>query len=391
MPLFNFKLNNCGFKKKDLEQTAKKSLFKRNPGDFISALDAPVFSDENIGAILVIGIGGSNLGARAVYSALRSAAKRIIFADTVDPFEIREIIKEINNLYQAGRKAVFVLISKSGETTESIVNYGVLVNEFKKLDSGWRTRTVVITDKDSKLDFYAQKQGFKILIVPKAVGGRYSVFTAVGFFPLALAGINIEKLLAGAKSAAKNRALLSAAAIYLNYKKNKNIHNVFIFSERLKAFGEWYRQLIAESLGKGGKGITPIISMGPADLHSMAQLYFDGPQDKLTTFISIKNQSADFKVSKADNLEELVSGIGGKSLKEIMESILEGVKLAYRKKRMPFLEIEFENLSEESLGALMAEKMMETIYLAKLLKVDAFDQPAVELYKKEVRKILSRR
>lgn len=399
MPFFNFKFNNCGFKKKDLEQAAKKSLFLGDSENFILALDDKISLEkikelakrqdgEIIGAILVIGIGGSSLGAQAIYSALRPA-KIIIFADTIDPFEINKTIKEINVLYQTGKKAVFVLISESGETTETIANYGVLINEFKRIDSGWRTRTIVITTQDSKLDFYAKKQGFEKLIIPKAISGRYSVFTAVGLFPLALAGVKIEKLLDGAKSAIESRALSGATAIYLNYRKNKNIHNIFLFSERLKRFGAWYRQLIAESLGKDGKGITPIVSMGPVDLHSMAQLYFDGPRDKLTTFISIKNQGVDFKVSEADNLEELVFGISGKSLGKIMESILDGVKRAYKKMKMPFLEIELENISEESLGALMMTKMMEAVYLAKLLKVNAFNQPAVEFYKKEARDLLS--
>ncbi len=404
MRFFDFKLDNCGFRKEDLEQQVRKMISradnsKKYSEDFVLALDDKISlekikrlaekkDDGSIGAVLAIGIGGSSLGARAIYSALRPA-KKIIFVDTIDPFETAKIIKEINILYQNGRKAIFVLISKSGETTEVVANYGVLINELKKFDRDWRARVIVITDKNSKLDIYAKKQGFETLFIPKIIGGRYSVFTAAGLFPLVLAGVKIEKLLDGAKAAEKKRALFGAAAIYFNYKKKNDIHNIFIFSERLRIFGEWYRQLIAESLGKGGKGITPIVSMGPVDLHSMVQLYFDGPRDKLTTFVSIKNEKIDFKVSKVDDLDELVPGIGGKSQRLIMKSILDGVKLAYKKKKMPFLEIEFENLSEESLGELMMTKMTETVYLAKLLKVDAFSQPAVEFYKKEARKILS--
>jgi glucose-6-phosphate isomerase len=181
----------------------------------------------------------------------------------------------------------------------------------------------------------------------------------------------------------------SAAILYCHYKKKKNINNNFFFHPELETLGKWYRQLIGESIGKKKTiGITPIISIGTTDLHSVGQLYLGGPIDKVTTFISANSIDEDLTIPNEPYLGELVEGMYGKTLKNIKRTILGGVKLAYKKRRMPFTEIILPDLKEKSFGAYMQFRMMEIMYLAKLLGVNAFNQPNVESYKEETRKII---
>lgn len=327
-------------------------------------------------SIILAGIGGSNLGALAIYKALRPK-KQIYFAETLDSIRLDRILENLQH------PAVLIIVSKSGTTTETIANAGVLLNKLKKQD-----KVVAITDEGSKLWDWAEKYEFFKLSVPKEVVGRFSVFTAVGLFPLLLVGIKAEKLLEGAKEADNELALTSAKAIYESWKAGKIIHDMFLFEPDLEWLGKWYRQLVGESLGKEGKGITPTVSIGTTDLHSVGQLYLGGPKDKFTTFISVKNHGKDFTVPKDHGIEELVSGISGKKFSVLMKAVLEGVKTAYKKQNLPFIEAELEDVSEKSLGKFMQEKMMEVVHLAKMMGVNPFDNPAVELYKEETRKLL---
>lgn len=355
--------------------------------------------------IIVVGIGGSNLGAKAVYDALfgyfdtvtPQRLLKILWVDTVDATfltHLSTLLKSVKNR----NEVLVVIISKSGTTTETIVDAEIVLQKIA-LD-----RAVVITDEGSKLWDRAGKLGITRLSVPEKVGGRYSVFSAVGLFPLAAGGIDIKALLAGARRARelclsenllKNPAAASAAALFLANRNGKSIHDIFIFEPALESVGKWYRQLVGESLGKEcnrvGKvvhaGITPTISIGSIDLHSVGQLYLGGPQDKITTFVSVEH-GQEIKIPKQQLFPELVEGIGGRSTRHIMSAILSGVKIAYRKRKLPFVDITLPDVSAESLGELLQFKMLEVMYLGHLLNVNAFDQPNVELYKQETRKIL---
>jgi glucose-6-phosphate isomerase len=220
-----------------------------------------------------------------------------------------------------------------------------------------------------------------------------------------LCKINIDQLQKGAKLAVsdcvskdlnKNKAMISAISIYLHSQKGKNIHNTFLFNPELESLGKWYRQLMAESIGKRknskGKivraGITPIVSIGSTDLHSMAQLYFGGPNDKFTNIVFAKQKNG----VKISNLEfgGLAEGIENKSFENIMRAIVGGVKAAYEKNKLPFIDIALNEISEKSLGYYLQFRMIEIMYLARLLQVNAFDQPNVEDYKKETRKLLKK-
>jgi glucose-6-phosphate isomerase len=264
---------------------------------------------------------------------------------------------------------------------------------------------VVTTDKDSKFWNFAQQKEFNVLEIPKKVGGRFSVFSSVGLFPLGMLGINIEQLINGAQLMKEkclshdlnhNPAALSASLIYQHKVNGKHIHDLFLFSTDLESIGKWYRQLMGESIGKEFnnkqnqvfEGITPTVSIGSIDLHSMAQLYLGGPYDKFTTFVRVKSRKEKITIPNNVDYSRLVTGIQGKSLHNIMDAILLGVQRAFQKGKRPFVEIVLPNKSEFYVGQLLQMKMMEMMYLGYLLDVNPFDQPNVESYKIETKKIL---
>lgn len=192
-----------------------------------------------------------------------------------------------------------------------------------------------------------------------------------------------------------NIAAQSAIAIAESYRRGLNIHDTFLFSNDLESLGKWYRQLTGESIGKENDlvgqtvniGITPTTSIGSTDLHSVAQLYLGGPRDKLTTFVSVA-QTSDLSLPDSKQYEPLVAKIQGRRLHDIMSAIQEGTMRAYVQAERPFISLELPDLSAGSIGQFLQFKMIEMMLLGRLLNVNPFDQPAVEKYKVETRKIL---
>ncbi len=361
--------------------------------------------------LIVIGIGGSNLGAKAVYDALYGyfdalrpkRFPKMIFLDTCDPEFLSHLKKFLQTEIKKSQEVLVNVISKSGTTTESAVNAEVVLQTLGKRFPKVGERIVVTTDKDSKLWQLARQKNFTLLEIPKQVGGRYSVLSAVGLFPLAVVGINVNALRTGALKmregclgdGMENPALVSACVLYLQHQQGKAIHDTFVFHPELESLGKWYRQLMGESIGKekdaDGKtvntGIFPSVSVGSTDLHSVGQLYLGGQQNIVTTFVAAKNYLR-IKIPEKLQFFGLVNGITGKTTSDVISAILEGVKIAYTKRGLPFMEIVLDDLSERSLGEFLQFKMMEMMYLGKLFNVNAFDQPNVESYKIETRKIL---
>ncbi|VVB80821.1 Glucose-6-phosphate isomerase [uncultured archaeon] len=347
--------------------------------------------------IVVVGIGGSNLGTRAVQEALLGKqwnlnnTPKIMYADTVDPDALQCIIEEMQNTLRQGKQLILDVVSKSGTTTETIANFEVLLNVLKRHRKDAENYVVATTDKESKLWKLAVKNNFSLLEIPKNVGGRYSIFTPVGLFPLGMLGIDLKELLKGAAAMkedcldAKGPAATGASILYL---QKRNIYDNFLFSTDLESLGKWYRQLLAESTGKT-KCLTPTVSIGSTDLHSMAQLYLGGPQDKLTNFV-ITHFNRTIKVPYYPEYNSLVENLQKKELNHIMHAIVQGTKTAYKKGKRPYTETHLDVKNARAIGAYMQLKMMETILLAKLLKVNPFDQPAVEEYKKETRRLLKK-
>ena len=365
--------------------------------------------------VVIVGIGGSNLGTMAVQEAVLgkmnnqlTPSTKVLFADTVDPDYLKNIVTLIEPALEKNGNVILTIVSKSGTTTETTANAQVLIESLRKHKKDYEKLVTVISDRDSKLWKIAVEQGFSVLETPQKVGGRYSVLSPVGLFPLGLIGINIDELLEGARSMKdaciqavieRNPAAMSAIMQYVHYKNGKNISDLFFFANDLESLGKWCRQLMAESLGKKfnnegeqvNVGITPTVSIGSTDLHSVGQLYLGGPYDKFSTFLSVENSNSQVTVPRLKGYSELVDGIQGKSLANIMNAIMEGTEEAYRKDGRPFMTVRLPDKSEYTLGQFLQFKMIETMYLGYLLDVNPFDQPNVESYKEETRKILQKK
>jgi len=434
--------NELSFSKKNANVTDDKlTIYKENHMDEISRMNQALnteYSDEHCSIylpfddsilkeisylvekkqslhpeyIIVVGIGGSNLGTIAVQEAVlgkmynqKNPKTKIVYADTVDSDQINDIIELIEPVLKNDKNIIICGISKSGGTTETIANFEVLIDILERYKQNPEEYVVTITDKDSKFWHLAKEKRYSILEIPKKVGGRFSVFSPVGLFPLAMIGINVTGLIAGAKEMVKrclnndindNPAAMSAALIYHHYLNKKNIHDLFLFNTDFESIGKWYRQLMAESIGKEFNrdeeriftGITPTVSIGSIDLHSMAQLYLGGPNDKFTTFVHVDKDKNEITLPNIAEYNELVKGIQSRKMKEIMDAIFNGTKNAFEHGKRPFIEINLPDKSEESIGQFLQMKMMEMMFLGALMGVNTFDQPNVEAYKIETRKIL---
>lgn len=395
---------------KQLRKVAKKDNYRFDESSINLPFDADLLKDikvkhkklktEDVKYIIDIGIGGSNLGTKAIYDALfgyfdlisPTRFPKIIFVDTNASdylFRLRALLKAL-----APKDVLINVVSKSGKTTEVIANLEMVLsakNSFKK-------RLIITTDVDTELWSHAKKQKILCFPIPHKIGGRYSVFSAVGLVPLLIAGVNILNLLEGAMEIRsscletdllKNPAAISAISLYLSNQSGKRIHDTFLFHPELESLGKWYRQLMGESIGKEGVGITPTVSIGSVDLHSMGQLYLGGPKDKFFTLVSSRRHKRDVSIPKNTPFPLIVQELRGKSAGEIMSAIHFGVKSSFVKNDVPFVEIVLNDISEKSLGAFMQFKMIEMMYLGKLFGVNAFNQPNVESYKIETKKRLS--
>lgn len=361
-------------------------------------------------AIIVVGIGGSNLGTIAVHEAINgklyniNSSPKIFFADTVDNDSMNSIISIMKRYLENNQRVILNVISKSGGTTETIANFELLLMVLKEYRSEYKKDVVVTTDEKSEFWNIALSEGFQVLGIPKKVGGRYSVFSAVGLFPLAYIGIDIDALHSGASnmrteclnSFKQNPAAISAALQHYHYTHGKNISDTFLFISDFESIGKWYRQLMGESIGKEYDkshqnrilcGMTPTVSVGSTDLHSMAQLYLGGPYDKFTTFVKL-DQKEGLSVPNMPVYDKLVSHIQGKPLPVLMNAIIAGVQTAFSQQQRPYCTMTISDRSVQSIGALLQWKMMEMMYLGFLLGVNPFDQPNVEQYKTETKRIM---
>jgi glucose-6-phosphate isomerase len=260
---------------------------------------------------------------------------------------------------------------------------------FKKImekRDGFQERVILITDKDKGLlNKIAQKEGYTVLNVPEGVGGRFSVLTPVGIFPAAMMGLNIDDIMDGAQAMSshisgaigvENMALAIAGILYHMDKNGKSIHVVMPYCERLSGFADWFRQLEAESLGKGGFGPTPTKSVGVTDQHSQLQLYVDGPKDKCIMLL----YSAQDTRPIPDSFPYLddTAYLAGKDMKDLFHAEFQGTRLSLTEAKTPNFTFFLEDINGYTMGALFYLFEMVTVYLGQLYKVDAFDQPGVE-------------
>jgi len=362
----------------------KIPLFKSYEKDYkfdFSSLTLKKFSKYK--NIIIIGIGGSILGTKSIYSFLKKKIKKkIFFFDNLDP-NLNLEYKKIKNL----KNSCFIVVSKSGNTLETITNLGTIFSK-----SLLKKKLIIITEiTDSALMTIANKYDAEIIEHKEFIGGRYSVLSESGMFPAALMGLNLTKF-KKLNSLINKKSFVSAliqnvAGIYtLNLKKIKN-SVILNYESNLNDLGYWYQQLVAESLGKEGKGINPILSFAPKDHHSLLQLYLDGPRDKFFTFFTSSKKKYHFKVDQ-NVIPKNLQFLRGKNLEYIINAQCNATKNVFKLRKIPYREINFNKRNEDELGEIYIFFVLETILLSRLMDVNPFDQPAVEQIKMETKKFL---
>ncbi|MBI5400618.1 MAG: hypothetical protein HZB12_00665 [Candidatus Yonathbacteria bacterium] len=373
---------------------------------------ATKLSGPKLAYILDIGIGGSNLGAKALYEATAGVldahtpfAPKILFADTCSPEVIADLTEILVNEVEEKEEIIVVIASKSGTTAETIVNASVLVSALEQKLGSLAERIVCITDENSPLWVTGEKHGFHLLPVPKMVGGRFSVFSPAGVFPLLCAGIEGDALLRGAQSSVYNSiergvesdAFKAALDIISWHHSGAVVFDFFAFHPELESAGKWYRQLFAESIGKStttdGAHTThrmvPTVSIGSTDLHSMEQMHLAQPHISARFLVRAHAPHWEHQFLAMDSVfVPLVPGVEHRAPCEVLDAIYKGVVETYRARGISFGEIALSDLDLESLGALLQFFMCTTMHLANMLHINAFDQPNVEEYKEATRRIL---
>jgi glucose-6-phosphate isomerase len=343
---------------------------------------------------IVAGIGGSSLGLETLCDALlpfgynsfsyaeRGSRPRIWVADNVDPSKVASVLNSCE-----GDDTYLCVISKSGSTVETAVNFNVIYEWLKVKVKKPSERVVAITDPEKGLMRTISKDmGFKTFDVPENVGGRYSVLSPVGLLPSAVLGMDTDKLLAGAKSITSDNyeMILVLASVYMYYMENgRNINVMMPYSSRLKSFSSWFCQLWGESLGKRydreGKevyfGTTPVPSVGVVDQHSLLQLFKDGPQDKLVTFVEVQNHDSDKTIKSSFDAYKYLAG---HSMGELCNIELAATEAALKNTGKPSIKISIDVLDEYTLGQLFMLYQYVVPVIGLAYNIDPFDQPGVE-------------
>ena len=326
----------------------------------------------------LIGMGGSVLGTKAIYDFLNfKIKKKFFFYDNL----------QNNKIISNNKKRINIIISKSGNTLETISNLNYLLQKERK------NKNIIITEKNKNyLTRIAKELKAEIFEHKNYIGGRYSVLSEVGMLPCELMGLQ-EKKFKKYNDLIKNEKFLNSLldnVLFLNFFHKKGIRNSVIlnYDEKSESLFKWYQQLSAESLGKKSKGIFPIISAMPKDNHSLLQLYLDGPKNNFFTFFSVNEKN-----SPTINNKYLINdpyNIKNKNFNAILNAQNKATQNVFKKKKLPFRSFEITNRTEETLGELFTFFILETILLAKTLNIDPLNQPSVEYIKKETKKILIR-
>lgn len=347
-------------------------------------------------SLIIVGIGGSDLGGRVLQDALAANREPMLdvhfHGDTPDPVALERLIDEVDLT-----KTVFCIISKSGTTLETMSQYLFFRELFADGDEfserPWREHFMFITDPETGLlRREAEKYDIRTLAVPQDVGGRFSVLSTVGILPAIAMGIDVKKLLDGAQEYAADETMLAlsreiAATQYAALEAGLDRVVMMPYAVQLEEFGRWFRQLWAESLGKSGTGILPIQARGPADQHSQLQFYMEGSPKQVVFFLSILERKEDTRFGNIA-LDEF-SYLSGKSFLEVLHVETDATEQALIQAGRPVMRLDIDHLDEHSLGALFMCFELAVVYLAELMEVNAFDQPGVELSKKLSKKMLA--
>ena len=332
--------------------------------------------------IIVIGLGGSSLGAMAIYSLFEEKIKKnVIFLNSLDLNKI----KEVNST--KGKNSLFLIISKSGETLEVLININYLNNiNFNK------NNTIIITEKKNNFLYkFSKRKKIELVEHNKFIGGRYSVLSEVGLVPCFLMGLNIKGLRNFFSKKISNSFIATLKeSVNLNseiYKSKKISSLIFLtYSSKLHNIVLWCQQLISESLGKKNLGILPVLSPAPKDHHSLLQLYLDGPRDKIFYILSLKEE--DKKPTK-NIFTERYSFLKTKTFNQIKNAQKEALIKTLRMKKIPYKEIFMSDKTERGVTEFLVFFMLETIITGKLLGINPLNQPAVEQVKILTKNILT--
>ena len=322
----------------------------------------------------LIGMGGSTLGVEAIYQFLNHKIKKKFFF-------INNLNSKLNN-YEKKIKATNIIISKSGNTLETIANSNLLVNNCKNI--------FITENKKSYLRNLAIDLKSEIIEHKNYIGGRYSVLSEVGMLPAEIMGLN-EKKFKRFNYLINNKnflnELIKNVSGILKFVKEKKFNSIILnYDKNSENLFKWYQQLTAESLGKKSKGILPVVSNMPSDNHSLLQLYLDGPKNNFFTFFSTEDEKSDRINNKL--LNKTHKYLKNKSFSKIIYAQKRATEKVFYNKKIPFRSFEVIKRNEEVLGELFCFFILETILLGRALNVNPFDQPSVELIKKETKKIL---
>lgn len=355
--------------------------------DIVSKIEE--IAKRDFDSVVLVGVGGSSLGVKALYDML-NLQKELIFLDNLDPYSIEQNSTRINP-----NRSIFIISSKSGTTIETISIYKYILEKFniKSYEN-----FIFITDPNSPLESYAKEIGAIIFNIPKNVGGRFSVLSAIGLVPLGLCGADIKDLLAGANSAKEqyldngDDGVLQKAYHYATHSSAK-INVLFSYSDRLTSFNEWYVQLWAESLGKkrGYKrvGLTPVGLVGSKDQHSFLQLIMEGVKDKTVTFITIKDHNSTIFVPNLKlNFLDGCDFVNSKSIAEVFNAQAHSTMQALASEMISIDELVIDRLNEWHCGWLIYYYELLTSATGLMLGINTYDQPGVEAGKRILKKLL---
>jgi glucose-6-phosphate isomerase len=361
--------------------------------------------------LVVLGIGGSALGARAIQEALVNPLSgngcQVIIADNVDPASMARLVDSLDL-----NSTCFNVISKSGGTVETLAQFMIVTDLLRKElgDAGFRERVIMTTDpRKGVLREIATQEGITALDVDPQIGGRFSVLTPVGLFPSEMMGVDSTRILNGAhdfissvdnKGWMENPAYLYGALLYVAAtSKKRNISVIMPYSGRLFSFALWYCQIWAESLGKWapssrgkriGLGQTPVAAVGVTDQHSQLQLFMEGPHDKVITFLHVKDHGAEMRIPRVYEGRESLDYLCDKRLGELFDAERSATEAALARQGRLSMTVALPDISPESLGVLFSFFQMATAFAGYLYRVDPFDQPGVEEGKKYTWGIMGR-
>ena len=425
-------LKNSGITKKSImeykEQVENihKDLHRRanDEKDFVGWLELPTNYDKEefkrikkaakkikkeADVLLVIGIGGSYLGARAVIESLTSSFNNLLPAKQRKHPQILYVGNNLSSNYMnelieyvANKDFSINVISKSGTTTEPAIAFRIFreILENKYGIDEARNRIYATTDKKKgALKTLADNEGYEEFVVPDNIGGRYSVLTAVGLLPIAVSGIDISKLMEGARIAQErfndpnlkyNKCYQYAVVRNILYKKKKNTEILVNYESKMHYFTEWWKQLFGESEGKENKGILPVGVDNTTDLHSMGQYIQQGRRNLFETVISIEEPSSDITINPDDDNLDGLNYLAGKTLDFVNKKAMEGTVKAHVSGDVPNIMIKINKLDEENLGELIYFFEKACSVSGSILGVNPFNQPGVEEYKKNMFKLLKK-